>query len=114
MASGIQVRPASGTWSVRAGGAVLVESDRALALEEAGAEPVIFFPREDVAMAFLDESETVGTADGIGDPRYFSIVTKSTTIHDAARSYAEPSAEAEELRGYLAFQDSDQVTVEEI
>ena len=57
MAKHITIKPAEGTWVVRAGGAVLGESDNALELTESGYPPVIYFPREDIAMEFLDASE---------------------------------------------------------
>jgi uncharacterized protein (DUF427 family) len=56
MAEHIRIRRADGTWVVRAGGAVLGESTNALELSESGYPPVIYFPRGDVAMAFLEAS----------------------------------------------------------
>ena len=58
MSAHITIRPAEGTWVVRAGGAVLGESSRALELVEGDYPPVIYFPREDIAMAFLEPSKT--------------------------------------------------------
>ena len=49
MANDIEVRPATGTWVVRAGGAVLGESSSALELIEGDRAPVIYFPRMEVA-----------------------------------------------------------------
>ena len=49
----ITIRPATGTWVVRAGGAVLGESIQALEMTEGDYPPVIYFPRTDIAMAFL-------------------------------------------------------------
>lgn len=43
MADHIIIRPATGTWVVRAGGAVLGESTQALELIEEDREPVIYF-----------------------------------------------------------------------
>ncbi len=57
MAEHIHIRHAEGTWTVRAGGAILGETTRALELTEGDYPPVIYFPREDIAMAFLDKSE---------------------------------------------------------
>ena len=53
----IRIRKAAGTWVVRSGGAVLGETTRALELDEDGHNPVIYFPREDIAVAFLDPSD---------------------------------------------------------
>ena len=61
MADHIKIRPAAGTWVVRAGGAVLGETTAALELIEGDYAPVIYVPHEDIAMAFLDPSETTST-----------------------------------------------------
>ena len=108
------IRPAGGTWSVRAGGAVLVESDAALALDETGHDTVIYFPRDDVGMAFLERSETVTECPLKGRATHYNIVTKSTVLADAAWSYEAPFEAAREIAGHLAFYCSDPVTVEEI
>ena len=60
---------ADGTWVVRAGGAVIGESSRALELIEADGPGVIFFPREDLGMAFLEGSETVASSAALGEAR---------------------------------------------
>ena len=57
----ITIRPATGTWVVRAGGAVLGESMQALEMTEGDYPPVIYFPRADIAMAFLEPSDTTST-----------------------------------------------------
>lgn len=114
MADDIMIRPAEGTWSVRAGGAVLGESSRALELSEGDMPAVIYFPREDIAMEFLDESDTRIDSPKKGTASHFSIVTKSTVIEDAAWTYDAPKDGVERIRGYLAFYPSDLVTVERI
>ena len=51
----ISIRPATGTWVIRAGGAVLGESSRAIELT-AGERPyVIYFPREELFFFFGGE-----------------------------------------------------------
>lgn len=113
MADHIRITKAPGTWVVRAGGAVLGESTEALELSEGSREPVIYFPRDHIAMAFLDTSETRTTCPHKGEASYFSIVTKSTTIPDAAWSYETPKDGAARIAGYLAF-DPEKATVERI
>jgi len=112
--TGISVRKAEGTWSVRAGGAVLVESSDALELEEPGHAPVIYFPREDIAMAFLEPTDHATHCPHKGDAGYFSIVTKSKTIPNAAWCYEDPKEAVAAIRGHLAFYNSDDVTVEQL
>ena len=110
----IKIRKAEGTWVVRAGGAVLAESKNALELSEAGHEDVIYFPRDDIAMAFLDDSAHSTHCPHKGDASYFSIVTKSQTLENAAWSYEDPIESAARIKGHVAFQHGDYVTVERL
>lgn len=114
MADHIRIRPADGTWVVRAGGAVLGESDNALQLTEGDYPFVIYFPREDIATEFLDPSDKTTTSPWMGEATYYSIVTKSTTLENSVWSYEAPKEEAGQIAGYLAFYSSDQVAVEQV
>lgn len=114
MSTSITIRPAGGTWVVRAGGAVLGESSKALELNEGTHQPVIYFPRGDIAMEFLDESTQKTSCPHKGTASYYSIVTKSRTLENSVWSYEEPRAEVADIKGYLAFYTSDFVTVEQV
>ncbi|TPE50264.1 DUF427 domain-containing protein [Amaricoccus solimangrovi] len=103
MTAKIRVQPAEGDWVVRADGAVIGESKRALEVIEENCAPVIFFPREDLAMAFLEASETTLPNTPAGTARYYNIVMKSRTIPDAAWTIEAPTAETERVAGYVAF-----------
>ncbi|MEM7718001.1 MAG: DUF427 domain-containing protein [Pseudomonadota bacterium] len=114
MADHIKIRPADGTWSVRAGGAVLGESANALELSEGDYPAVIYFPRNDIAMELLDTSETSTHCPHKGDASYFSIVTKSTVLKDAAWSYEAPKDGVAAIKDHLAFYATETVAVEKI
>lgn len=114
MADHIKIRPAGGVWSIRAGGAVLGETTSALELTEGSYEPVIYIPREDIAMAFLDETDKRTTCPYKGQATHYSIVTKSTVLENAAWSYLEPLEGMEAIKGHLAFYPSETVAVEKI
>ena len=109
----ITIRPAEGTWVVRAGGAVIGESSDALELQEGTYDPVIYFPRGDIAMAFLDRSDRTTTCPHKGVASYFSIVTKSTTLPDAVWSYEDSKEGVEAIREHLSFY-TDRVAVEQV
>lgn len=114
MSDHITITTAGGTWSVRAGGAVLGESENALVLKEGDYPEVIYFPREDIAMEFLDTSDKTTTCPHKGEASYYSIVTKSTTIKDAVWSYESPKDAVSSIAGHLAFYVGDKVAVEQI
>ena len=114
MNSYITIRKAPGKWTVRAGGAVLGETANALELTEGDYPPVIYFPRSDIAMAFLDRTDKVTHCPRKGDAVHYSIITKSQVIEDAVWSYEDPLSEVAQIKGYLAFVVSDSVKVEQI
>ena len=113
MADHIKIRKAPGTWVVRAGGAVLGESADALELSEGTYPAAIYFPRADIAMAFLEPSDKTTHCPHKGDARYFSIVTKSQTLTDAVWSYEDPKDGVAQIKDHLAFY-TDKVTVEKL
>ena len=110
----IKIHKADGTWTVRAGGAVLVESKNALVLSEGNLPDVIYFPRDDIAMAFLDTSAHATHCPHKGDASYFSIITKSKTIENAAWSYEDPKPDVDRIKGHIAFYSNEDVTVEQV
>ncbi|MCT4553402.1 MAG: DUF427 domain-containing protein [Pelagimonas sp.] len=110
----ITITPAAGTWVIRAGGAVIGESARALELNEGDLAPVIYFPREDVAMAFLDETDHSTHCPHKGDASYFSIMSKSKTYENAVWTYDAPLDDVAQIQGYLGFQTQEGVAVERV
>ena len=114
MADHIRIRKADGVWTVRSGGAVLGESANALELNEGSYAPVIYFPRSDIAMAFLDRTDKSTHCPHKGDASYFSIVNKSATVENAVWSYEDPVEAVSDIKDYLAFCTGDQVTVERV
>ena len=94
----IKIGALSGKWSIRAAGAVIAETCRALELTERGYDPVIYFPRDDIAMAFLDQTDKTSHCPHKGDARYFSIITKNGPIENVAWSYEAPKKTWSESR----------------
>ncbi len=113
MSGNINIQAASGTWVVRAAGAVLGESNNALELTEDGYETVIYFPRGDISMAFFDQSDTASKCPHKGMATHFNLEAKSGTIADAAWSYENPIEAVAPIAGHLAFYTS-KVTVEQL
>ncbi len=114
MTDHIKIHKADGTWTVRAGGAVLGESRNALEVVEGDQSPVYYFPREDIAMSFFDASELKSTDPHKGEATFYSIQTKSQTLKDVAWSYEDPKPAVEGIKGYLAFYISEKLAVERV
>lgn len=112
MADDITIKPANGTWVVRAGGAVLGESENALEVSHGGTV-TIFFPEDDIATVFLDASDKTETT-ALGEATFQSIVTKSTTLRNAAWRITAPNESASQIEGHLAFETGDLVAVEKL
>jgi len=113
MAEHITIRHAAGNWTVRVAGAVLGESTNALELLEGDYPPVVYFPKTDIAMAFLEPSDKTSTCPFKGVASYYSIEAKSGTIKDAVWTYEDPIDEAAGIKGYLAFY-GDKVAIEQV
>ncbi len=107
----ITIVPANGTVVVRAAGAVVAESNRALVLTEGDKPPVYYLPREDAGIEFMDRSDKVTTCPWKGDASHFNLVTKSGQIVDAAWSYENPLPGLTKIQGHLGFY-KDKVTIE--
>lgn len=99
----ITIAPAGGRVTVRAGGAAIASSDRALALREAAYPPVLYFPREDVAMDRLQRTDRHTYCPYKGECAYFSVTAAGPQGENAAWSYESPYPAVAEIRGYLAF-----------
>lgn len=113
MSDHIRIEKASGTWVVRAAGAVVAETQNAMILREGDYPPVTYFPRGDVEMAFFEPSAKSTHCPHKGDASYHSFVGKSGQLDDVAWSYDTPLPAAEGIRGHLAFY-ADRVAVEEL
>ncbi len=113
MSDHIKITQSAGTWVLRAGGAVLGETKAMLELREGDYPAVMYFPREDIAMALFEKSDTTSVCPYKGDASYYSIQTKSVLIEDAAWSYETPKAGVEAIAGHLAF-NGEKVVVEQI
>ena len=114
MQSHITIQKDTGTWSIRAGGAVIGESNSAIELTEGDHAPVMYFPRSDIAMAFLEPSSETTTCRHKGTASLYSIETKSRTIQNAAWSYEGENASIEDIKNHVAFDTSELVTVERL
>ena len=110
----ITITEASGTWTVRAEGAIIGESSNALELREEGHAPVVYFPRADITMSFFNPVAHSSVCPAKGTASYYSIITKSRTIEKAAWSYEDPSVEMNQIKEHLAFHISEFIAIDQV
>jgi uncharacterized protein (DUF427 family) len=84
-------------------GHVIADSERALALKEAGYQPVAYFPREDVDMAFFTRTARTTHCPYKGDANYYTLLMDGHFAENAVWTYENPYPAMEQIRGRLAF-----------
>ncbi len=97
------IEPANRPVSVTAEGIRIAHSTNALVLREANYQPVDYIPIADIDMRLLEDSDSTGSCSYKGDCNYFSIVTGTTTIVDAAWIYRHPYPAAAAITEHIAF-----------
>jgi uncharacterized protein (DUF427 family) len=90
-------------YQVRYGDHVIGDSRMALALKEASYKEVLYFPRDDIQMAYMSRTEKSTHCPYKGDASYYTIVMDGRIAEDAVWSYEAPYPAMEIIRGYLAF-----------
>jgi len=88
---------------ILSGDTVIADTRNALELRETGYPDRQYIPRGDIAMQYLQRSDTVTHCPFKGDATYYSVVIDGTTIADAAWSYEEPFEAMEKIRSHVAF-----------
>lgn len=96
----ITITPSDAHVVVRAGGKVIADTRRALALQEANYPLAYYIPREDAETALLERSDHTSYCPYKGEASYHSVVGGTT---NAVWSYEAPYDAVAEIRDYLAF-----------
>jgi uncharacterized protein (DUF427 family) len=99
----ITIEPSTDHVVVRAGGAVVADSNSALVLRESTYPPVYYLPLSDVDSAVLVDSATQTYCPYKGDASYYSVTGPDGEIADAIWTYREPFPAVAEIAGHVAF-----------
>jgi uncharacterized protein (DUF427 family)/class 3 adenylate cyclase len=99
----MSIKPAGRRIKVVFNGRVIADSRRALVLKETRLPPVIYLPREDIAMDCLLASEHHTYCPFKGTASYWSLSVDGKLAENAAWSYEDPIEDGLGIRGYIAF-----------
>jgi uncharacterized protein (DUF427 family) len=86
-------------------GQIVASSDDVIRVDESGAKPRFYFPREDVGVDQLTRSDTTTHCPFKGDATYYHVTQGGRELRDALWSYENPYDEHAALKGRMAFYD---------
>ncbi|HTR91519.1 MAG TPA: DUF427 domain-containing protein [Trebonia sp.] len=100
----IVIRPTGSHVTVRLGGSVVAETDRALSLAEAAYPVVQYIPLDDVDQSLLERTTTQTYCPYKGDASYYTVQTPDgRTEADVIWTYEHPYPSVAEIAGHVAF-----------
>lgn len=100
----ITVTPTGRHVTVRIGGDVIADTDRALSLCESTRPAVQYIPLADVRQDMLSRTDTTSYCPFKGDAAYYSVTTSAgQTVVDAIWTYEQPFPAVAAIAGYVAF-----------
>jgi uncharacterized protein (DUF427 family) len=94
-------------------GHVIADTRKALTLKEASYRPVLYFPREDVEMAFLTRTDHSTHCPYKGDASYYTLLMDGRFAENAVWTYETPYPAMETIKDLLAFYPN-QVEIREV
>jgi uncharacterized protein (DUF427 family) len=99
----ITVTPATERVRVSSHGHVVVDTARALRLQESTYPAAFYVPLDDVDQSLLKRSDTTTYCPYKGNATYFSVVTPDGEATDAVWEYLEPYDAVAGIKGHVAF-----------
>jgi uncharacterized protein (DUF427 family) len=109
----IDLEPAKQRWRAYFNGHVIADTNDALILKEADYPPVVYFPREDVAMEYMSRTDRATHCPYKGDAAYYTILMDGEFAENAVWTYEQPFDGMDAISGRLAFY-TDRVEVYEV
>ena len=82
---------------------VIADTNDALILRESTYPPVYYFPKDQIEMGFLAQTDHASHCPYKGDASYWSIMMDGDLAENAAWSYEDPFPAAMAIKGHLAF-----------
>lgn len=99
----ITIEPAKQRWRAFFAGHVIADTDDALILQEANLGPVVYFPRDSVAMEYFTRTDHVTHCPYKGDAAHYSLYMDGELVEKAAWTYESPYDAVGQINGRIAF-----------
>ena len=81
----------------------IADSDDVVVVRQAGRPPTRYFPRKDVFMVFLSQTDKITRNPDKGDACYFTIYRDQHLVENMAWSYETPNPPFADIAGRIAF-----------
>lgn len=85
------------------GGSIIADSYGVMVLFNGPRPPVYYFPRSDVSLKFVEESDRRELDERLGERAYSSLVVGSRRANDALFYYPQPVTDGPDLSNYVSF-----------
>jgi uncharacterized protein (DUF427 family) len=99
----ITLETARRRWRAFFNGHVLADTGDALILHEARLPPVVYFPRQDVAMEYMGRTHHHTRCPYKGEASYFTLTMDGQIAEDVAWTYEEPADAVRSIGSRIAF-----------
>ena len=99
----ITLTPATRRWRAMYSGHVIADSNEAIILQEANYPPVVYLPREDVAMDYMSRTDRSTHCPYKGDAAYYTLLMNGHIAENAVWTYEQPFPAMSLIEGRLAF-----------
>jgi len=99
----ITLKPARRRWRARLNGHVFADTDDAIILHERGLAPVVYFPRQDVAMEYMGRTHHHSFCPHKGQAAYYTLTLDGDILENVAWSYEDPYDPVGAIRDRIAF-----------
>jgi len=99
----ITIEPARNRWRAQFAGHVIADSGDALILREKDYQPVVYFPREDVALEYMSRTARGTYCPYKGDAAYYTVLMDGQFAENAVWTYEQPFPAMEAIANRLAF-----------
>jgi uncharacterized protein (DUF427 family) len=99
----ITIEPARTRWRALFHGHVIADSANAMVLQEGAMSPVVYFPREDVAMEYMGRTDKQTHCPHKGQAAYYTLRMESEIADNAVWTYEDPIEGSRTIAGLLAF-----------